>query len=103
MRMTLRVVDVVIGEPCSLSGSQCVRVLPRTASGLLYLRLSPMSADATTKFWTVGVQIRLNRWKSARHFKATFCAAISDESLSQPGQAVGSPRAMRTRQVRNTR
>ena len=42
-----------------------------------------MSADA--KLWTVGIQIRLNRWKSARHFKATFCATISDfESLSRP-------------------
>jgi hypothetical protein len=48
------------GTLSGLRGSQCVRALPRTASGLLYLRFSPMSADAATKSWTVGVQIRLN-------------------------------------------
>src|SRR5262249_4409260 len=45
--------------------------LPGTASGLLYLRLSPMSADAATKSWTVSVQNSAESLESdflRRHF-----------------------------------
>jgi hypothetical protein len=37
-----------------------------------------------------GTQIRLNRRKSARHFKAIFSAVISEFESSQPSHAVGS-------------